>query len=39
MLRRKSWFELGADGLNHPDDFGPRLYGQANVALLGAFRV
>jgi acyl-CoA thioesterase-1 len=33
LLRRKSFFDI-SDGLNHPNDFGHRLYAQTVLGLL-----
>ena len=34
LLARKSDFDLTGNGLNHPNDFGHRLYAQMILALL-----
>jgi hypothetical protein len=35
MLRAKHDLDLTGNGLNHPNDFGHRLYAQAILAVLG----
>jgi lysophospholipase L1-like esterase len=39
ILRRKSWFDLAGNGLNHPNDYGHRLYARVILASLTAPRV
>jgi acyl-CoA thioesterase-1 len=34
LLQRKTFFDLTGNGLNHPNDFGHRLYAQALLSLL-----
>ena len=34
LLKRKTFFDLTGNGLNHPNDFGHRLYAQALLGLL-----
>ena len=34
LLKRKSFHDLTGNGVNHPDDFGHRLYAQVILALL-----
>jgi acyl-CoA thioesterase I len=34
LLRRKSWFDLAGNGLNHPNDYGHRLYARVILASL-----
>ena len=34
VLKRKSFYDLTGNGVNHPNDFGHRLYAQTIVALL-----
>lgn len=34
VLRRKAEFDLSGNGLNHPNDFGHRLYAQVLLAML-----
>lgn len=34
LLKRKRYYEVTGNGLNHPNDFGQRLYAQAILALL-----
>ena len=36
LLARKSWHDLTGNGVNHPNDFGHRLYAQVILALLVA---
>jgi hypothetical protein len=36
MLRQKPDFDLTGNGLNHPNDFGHRLYAQALLQVLAA---
>ncbi len=35
ILARKSYYDLTGNGLNHPNDFGHRLYAQVIAAILG----
>lgn len=35
ILERKAWYDLAGNGLNHPNDFGHRVYAQVILALLG----
>ena len=35
MLKNKHDLDLTGNGLNHPNDFGHRLYAQAILAALG----
>nr|MDO8115378.1 SGNH/GDSL hydrolase family protein [Candidatus Sigynarchaeota archaeon] len=35
LLERKNYLDLTGNGLNHPNDFGHRLYAQALAVLLG----
>ena len=34
MFKRKSFHDLTGNGINHPNDFGHRLYAQVILALL-----
>ncbi len=34
LLKRKSFFDLTGNGLNHPNDYGHRIYAQTILALL-----
>jgi len=34
ILRRKSYYDLTANGVNHPNDYGHRLYAQVVLGLL-----
>lgn len=34
LLRRKSYHDLSGNGINHPNDFGHRIYAQVVLALL-----
>ncbi len=34
LLKRKGWHDLTGNGVNHPNDFGHRLYAQVILALL-----
>lgn len=34
LLRRKRYLDLSGNGLNHPNDFGHRLYAQVLLHLL-----
>jgi acyl-CoA thioesterase-1 len=34
MLKRKGWHDLTGNGVNHPNDFGHRLYAQVILGLL-----
>jgi lysophospholipase L1-like esterase len=38
LVGRKSWYDLAGNGVNHPNDFGHRLYAQVIFALVGADR-
>ena len=35
LLRHKHDFDLTGNGLNHPNDFGHRLYAQTVLAVIG----
>jgi hypothetical protein len=34
LLKRKAWHDLTGNGVNHPNDFGHRLYAQVILGLL-----
>ncbi len=36
LLKRKSYYDLTGNGLNHPNDFGHRVYAQVILTMLGA---
>ncbi len=35
VLERKTWLSLSGNGLNHPNDFGHRLYAETVLAVIG----
>jgi hypothetical protein len=34
VLKTKRWYDLSGNGVNHPNDFGHRLYAQVILGLL-----